>query len=750
MSFRTALAVAALGLLLARPVTAQTPPSTLTSPNPTLAGRFGEAVAGVADLDGDAIGDLLVGAAAEDVGGVDQSGRVYVYSGGTGVRLRTLLSPNSEAGGRFGDAVASVPDADGDGKPDILVGASHEDGGGTDAGRAYLFSGATGLTLRTLQSTSPESEGLFGFSVAGVSDADGDGRGDLLVGAPQEDGGVEDSGRAYFFSGAVVGSSFQLESPDLQQLGVFGFSVAGVQAATADTRGGVLVGAPQQTNAALSDGRAYTFPPQTRTVTLAGPQGWRLLAVPLLANMADLLAETWTQGVPGGDVSDGDPSVFRYDETLTGPRNRGYVGAPDLRTVNVTGEGRAVYVYEDDDLLTTGVQGGFPKGLSVFGFPRPGRSVPFSVTFTPGTAVAEDGWNLIGNPFERRLDWDVVGWTKTNVDNTIYVYDPAASVYRTWNGTTGSLGDGVVAEFQGFWVKASAAGPELVAPPQARVTTPAPQAPLGPHFGLRLAGSVGGTAVSDDAFVAFVPGAAEALDAYDAYELTPYNATFASLYAEASGTLLDVEARQPLGGSAVFTLGAAAVLGGQAASGPFMLTWPDLSGVPAEWRLTLTDVEAGVTLDLRQQGSYGFALAAGFAPETALSSSLLTPPVPTPLVFDGADGLAPPARFILRVEAAAVATDGQAPADLSLAAAPNPTRGTTRLAYTLPAAANVRLAVYDALGREVAVIADGARAAGPHDVLLSAGRLAPGTYVVRLQAGATVLVRRLTVVPAGR
>jgi hypothetical protein len=86
-----------------------------------------------------------------------------------------------------------------------------------------------------------------------------------------------------------------------------------------------------------------------------------------------------------------------------------------------------------------------------------------------------------------------------------------------------------------------------------------------------------------------------------------------------------------------------------------------------------------------------------------------------------------------------------APALALHAPAPNPTDGATTLRYDLPAAGRVRLAVYDALGREVAVLVDGERPAGAHEAVLAAGRLAPGVYVVRLAAGRAVETRRLTV-----
>ena len=62
----------------------------------------------------------------------------------------------------------------------------------------------------------------------------------------------------------------------------------------------------------------------------------------------------------------------------------------------------------------------------------------------------------------------------------------------------------------------------------------------------------------------------------------------------------------------------------------------------------------------------------------------------------------------------------------------------------LPAAARVRLSVYDVLGREVAVLVDGEQAAGTHAAELRGGSLAAGLYVVRLTAGDATLVRRVT------
>ena len=77
--------------------------------------------------------------------------------------------------------------------------------------------------------------------------------------------------------------------------------------------------------------------------------------------------------------------------------------------------------------------------------------------------------------------------------------------------------------------------------------------------------------------------------------------------------------------------------------------------------------------------------------------------------------------------------------------APNPVRGAARLAYQTGRGGAVRLAVYDALGREVAVLVDGVRPAGLHEAAWDARGLAPGVYVVRLEAPGAAASRLVTV-----
>ena len=79
-------------------------------------------------------------------------------------------------------------------------------------------------------------------------------------------------------------------------------------------------------------------------------------------------------------------------------------------------------------------------------------------------------------------------------------------------------------------------------------------------------------------------------------------------------------------------------------------------------------------------------------------------------------------------------------------AAPNPVVSTASIAFTLEQTTDVRLAVYDVLGREVAVLAEGTYATGTHTATFEASSLPSGTYLYRLVAGGDVQARTMTLV----
>lgn len=222
---------------------------------------FGGAVAAAGDLNGDGFGDLIVGAYQCDAGGLD-AGRAYVYYGGRTVDAKPDLYLTGEApGDLFGVSVASAGDVNRDGFPDLIVGAHENDAMGANAGRAYLYFGGPTADSKPDVVFSGEAAGdAFGYSVASAGDLNGDGYGDVIVGAYENSSRASGAGRAYlYFGGATMDNS-----PDLTFTGdaggdYFAISVASAGDVNGDKFGDVIVGAYQNDFSGRDAGRAYVF-----------------------------------------------------------------------------------------------------------------------------------------------------------------------------------------------------------------------------------------------------------------------------------------------------------------------------------------------------------------------------------------------------------------------------------------------------------------------------------------------------------
>lgn len=164
----------------------------------TLAGEtpsdtFGWVAERLGDIDGDGVEDFIVGAPTSAAGG-PFAGRAYVYSGRDGRLLNVVTGRPNE---RFGYSVAGIPDTDGDGVGDYAV-AGPGTPGLSLRGRVALYSGATHVLLREW---SGEPNSFFGADINSAGDADGDGRGDVIVGAPRTSVSGALAGRVEVLSG---------------------------------------------------------------------------------------------------------------------------------------------------------------------------------------------------------------------------------------------------------------------------------------------------------------------------------------------------------------------------------------------------------------------------------------------------------------------------------------------------------------------------------------------------------------------
>jgi len=156
---------------------------------------FGLALAAVGDVNDDGVCDIGIGAPAEA-----GTGRAYVLQGSPS-RARPRLTwsyPGGQANALFGAAIRGGGDVDGDGIGDFVIGEPNYDNGQTDEGRLHLVYGnrsrpPVGWTFES----DVASQGL-GASLATLSDVNKDGFADIAAGAP---GSPSVVGRTYLFAG---------------------------------------------------------------------------------------------------------------------------------------------------------------------------------------------------------------------------------------------------------------------------------------------------------------------------------------------------------------------------------------------------------------------------------------------------------------------------------------------------------------------------------------------------------------------
>lgn len=329
---------------------------------------------------------------------------------------------------------------------------------------------------------------------------------------------------------------------------------------------------------------------------ITGATSWRFLSSPVsgqtLANWFDDFPMMGFTGV----FNPTNPfcSVYTYDETKPFVKDTGWVKATNVTNGISGNKGFLCYV------------GPNPITVDVTGAPRK-FSIAMPLDYMPNNTASEIGWNLVQNPYPSSVDWDGVGWTKTNLNDAVYVWNPALQQYASYVAGVGTNGgSNIIPSSQSFFVQANAGGPALTFTENVKSGTDQPfirimQSQMA-YYNVTL--DIFGNNNQDQTIIRFDPNATNNFDGnLDAYKLaggpgTPYIASVMdsgdysinSIPLPAVAISIPVRVKVP-------------------ATGSYTITKNTLSNIPSSCCLLLEDLLTGAITDLRNFTSYTFTIA---------------------------------------------------------------------------------------------------------------------------------------------
>jgi hypothetical protein len=496
------------------------------------------------------------------------------------------------------------------------------------------------------------------------------------------------------------------------------------------------------------DSYTITIDLAATSVELTGGEGWRFLASPSNGEtIGSFLEPIWTQGFPGSD-SPGAPFV---NVQLLDQENYQWDPAGHADDMMDVGQTAIVYVYSDDD--KTGADEGFPKTLAS----TTSNWEPLNGSFggpllyddlQDGVDDDNESFFLLGNPHPIGIDFCQT--TRDNVADNIHVWDPSAGGGNgDYISLSCSLGDVQIAPYQGYWVRVASDDNEYVLSSESYMKSSAggylKQPHTNPSEGVFVSLTVSDetSRFTNKAHLLLSEDGTFGRDLTDAPKLSPAGLAQAYL----SFYSLDEQGRPYF----LQDLPQDAIASDQKLRIPLDIATTKAGEYTMQWtlpgphvfsgRVYLRDHQSDEVMELQEGGSYRFEVAATHPSSDHSQGSGES--------MNWADPVQGDPRFELLIAASGVdglSELGDVPTDFTLAQNyPNPFNPTTQISYQLPVDSRVRLAVFDMLGRQVATLVDEQMAAGRHSVTFDAGNLSSGIYLYRLQAGNTVMTRKLTI-----
>ncbi|MEQ9309336.1 MAG: FG-GAP-like repeat-containing protein [Balneolaceae bacterium] len=472
-------------------------------------------------------------------------------------------------------------------------------------------------------------------------------------------------------------------------------------------------------------------------LTLSGVEGWRLMASPAgKVQYSTILSDLWTQGVSGGDTESGVSNLYYWPATSTSISDTNWTSITNMSDSLKSGLGLLMYVFSDDNGPVTG-DAGFPKEIIFPGsIPQTGQNL--SSLLNQNT----NGWTLLGNPFYQQIDWDNI--SKTDLTNSVYVYDVNAAGWKSWNGFLGSLTDGIIDIYDAFFVQSTSDDAYLQIPYPSGGSGGEADKVLAINnevyfFSLELKND---SSLSNKAWFQFSESGEFGIDASDAFQLNPLSSQFVTLASMLNdSTYLDINSLPLITEAFEIPLEL-----NTTEPGTHTLSLKDIN-FPEEWELELFDSENETSSKLEE--AYSFTIEASKAKNVKVQDVDSPPSIGT--ITKMRKSKAANQRFSIKITPSQTVPNEvgpNIPQQVELQQNyPNPFNPSSIIQFGVPNTSKVRLEVYDLLGRKVATLINGeSRIAGRYNVQFNASNLASGLYIYRLQVGNNVLTKKMTLI----
>ena len=487
----------------------------------------------------------------------------------------------------------------------------------------------------------------------------------------------------------------------------------------------------------INEGESYAylseFPLRSMHLIIAGGAGWRMYGSPYYqSTFGTIVNDLWTQGYTDSDDPLAEANLFIWEEA-----NAQWEVPESGTEVIKPARGFILYVYEDDDVDTPGIQGGFPKTIThelnlVNALPL---SVPLS--YTSSGATSSRGFNLMANPTSSTLNWDNID--KINVTGSYYTWDAANKEYDIYQTGVGGINGGthLIDPFQGYWVRALAnpasitiGDPAVVDYDEQIASTPLIKKKILDTLVLQLKDETG---KSDELRVVVREDAKPGLDALDAVKLPSLASSYFSLSSIAGENNLAIDSRPTNGiNPLVIDLAIVSVNLPSTKSYKLALTQDNI----IHWKVELENMATGQRHNLREH-------------QVDVSTEQLATKRKGGQEFTvHLAGTEPNWQLILTPVATGVEGSGtQLPEELRLNQNyPNPFNPLTTIQYELPGDGRVRLLVSDVTGRTVATLVSGYQKAGSYEIDFDASHLASGIYMYSLYTSYGQIQHRMTII----